>query len=104
MPLLGESPDAFLADRVLTPDEQRVILMEHSGIGMAFGRAGLGHDVRLACHGMDKNDNDFVIGLLGPELYPLSCIVQRMRKTKQTSQHLERLGPFWVGKAVWQSK
>ena len=88
----------------LTPDEQRVILMEHSGIGMAFGRAGLGHDVRLACHGLDKFDNDFVIGLLGPELYPLSCIVQRMRKTKQTSQHLERLGPFWIGKVAWQSK
>ena len=25
-----------------------------------------------------------------------------MRKTKQTSLHLERLGPFFVGKAVWQ--
>ena len=58
----------------------------------------------LACHGLDKFDNDFVIGLLGPELYPLSCIVQRMRKTKQTSQHLERLGPFWIGKVAWQSK
>ncbi len=88
----------------LTPDEQRVILMEHGGIGRAFGKEGLAHDVRLACHGMDKNDNDFVIGLIGPELYPLSCVVQRMRKTKQTSLHLERLGPFWVGKVAWQSK
>ena len=87
----------------LSADEQRVILMEHGGIGRAFGRAGLGHDVRLACYGLDKNDNDFVIGLLGPQLYPLSAIVQRMRKTRQTSLHLERLGPFFVGKAAWQS-
>jgi hypothetical protein len=88
----------------LTAQEQNVILAEHGGIGRAFGRAHLGYDVRLACHGLDKNDNDFVIGLVGPELTPLSMIVQRMRKTKQTSLHLERLGPFFVGKVVWQSK
>lgn len=87
----------------LTPQEQNVILAEHGGIGRSFGRAHLGYDIRLACHGLDKNDNDFVIALLGPELTPLSMIVQRMRKTKQTSLHLERLGPFFVGKVVWQS-
>jgi hypothetical protein len=86
----------------LPAQEQNVILQEHGGIGRAFGRAGLGHDIRLACHGLDKNDNDFVVGLVGPQLHPLSAIVQRMRKTKQTSLHLERLGPFWIGKAVWQ--
>lgn len=88
----------------LSVQEQNVILQEHGGIGRAFGRAGLGHDIRLACHGLDKNDSDFVIGLVGPHLMPLSSIVQRMRKTKQTSLHLERLGPFFVGKAVWQSR
>jgi chlorite dismutase len=88
----------------LSPQEQRTILMEHGGIGHAYGRAGLGTDIRLACHGLDKNDNDFVVALLGPELYPLSSIVQRMRKTKQTSLHLERLGPFFAGKAVWQQE
>jgi len=88
----------------LSTDEQRTILMEHGGIGRAFGRAGHGYDIRLACHGLDKHDNDFVVGLVGPELYPLSLIVQRMRKTKQTSLHLEKLGPFFVGKAVWQQE
>jgi len=88
----------------LSVDEQRVILMEHGGVGRAFGRSGYGYDIRLACHGLDKNDNDFVIGLVGAELYPLSSIVQRMRKTKQTSLYLEQLGPFFVGKVVWQSK
>jgi chlorite dismutase len=71
---------------------------------MAYGRAGLGHDLRLACHGLDKNDNDFIVGLIGPQLAPLSMIVQRMRKTKQTSLHLEKLGPFFIGKVIWQSE
>jgi chlorite dismutase len=87
----------------LSKREQDTILMEHGGIGMAFGRAGLGFDIRLACHGLDRDDSDFVVGLLGPELHPLSIIVQRMRKTKQTSLHLERLGPFFVGRVAWQS-
>jgi chlorite dismutase len=88
----------------LSADEQRTILMEHGGIGRAYGKAHLAYDIRLACFGLDKNDNDFVIGLLGHELYPLSAIVERMRKTRQTSQYLTKLGPFFVGKAIWQSK
>jgi chlorite dismutase len=87
----------------LSRKEQNAILMEHGGVGMAFGRAGLGYDIRLACHGLDRSDNDFVVGLLGPELHPLSIIVQRMRKTRQTSLHLERLGPFFVGRVAWQT-
>jgi Chlorite dismutase len=87
----------------LSRKEQNAILMEHGGVGASFGRAGLGYDIRLACHGLDKADNDFVVGLLGPELHPLSIIVQRMRKTRQTSLHLERLGPFFVGRVAWQS-
>lgn len=87
----------------LSAEEQRVILAEHGGVGRSYGRAGLGTDIRLACHGLDKNDNDFVVGLVGPDLYPLSSIVQRMRKTKQTALHLEQLGPFFVGKVVWQN-
>ena len=87
----------------LSRREQDTVLMEHGGVGMAFGRAGLGYDIRLACHGLDRDDNDFVVGLLGPELHPLSIIVQRMRKTKQTSLHLERLGPFFVGRVAYQS-
>jgi chlorite dismutase len=88
----------------LSRKEQNAILMEHGGVGMSFGRAGLGYDIRLACHGLDANDNDFVVGLLGPELHPLSVIVQRMRKTRQTSLHIERLGPFFVGRVAWQSR
>ena len=88
----------------LPAQEKRTILMEHGGIGRAFGKAGLGYDVRLACHGLDTHDNDFVVGLIGPELHPLSAVVERMRQTKQTSQYLEKLGPFFVGKVVWANR
>jgi chlorite dismutase len=83
-------------------DEQRTILAEHGAIGMTFGAADFAHDVRLACHGLDRDDNDFVIGLIGKDLFPLSAVVQAMRKTQQTSLYLDRLGPFFVGRTVWQ--
>ena len=83
----------------LPAEEQRVILAEHGTIGMSFGAGDYAHDIRLACHGLDKDDNDFVVGLIGKELYPLSALVQTMRKTQQTSLYLERLGPFFVGRA-----
>ncbi len=86
----------------LPPQQQRVILAEHGAIGMSFGAADYAHDVRLACHGLDRDDNDFVIGLIGKDLFPLSAVVQAMRKTQQTALYLDRLGPFFVGRAVWQ--
>lgn len=87
----------------LAPEQQRDILAEHGTIGRAFGEADFAHDIRLACHGLDAHDNDFVVGLTGKSLHPLSAIVQTMRRTKQTSLYLERLGPFFVGRAVWKA-
>ncbi|MEM0963232.1 MAG: chlorite dismutase family protein [Bacteroidota bacterium] len=84
-------------------EEQRKMLMEHGGIGKSFGRSDLAHDVRLAAHGLDPNDNDFVTGLVGRDLHPLSAVVQRMRSTRQTAEFIDNLGPFFVGRAVWQS-
>ena len=83
--------------------EQGAIVKEHAVLGHAYGAADLAHDIRLACHGLDQHDNDFVIGLVGRELHPLSHLVQTMRKTVQTSQYLQTLGPFFVGHALWQS-
>jgi chlorite dismutase len=87
----------------LPDQEQRTILAEHGAIGMAFGAGDYVHDIRLACHGLDRDDNDFVIGLIGKELFPLSDVIQAMRKTQQTALYLDRLGPFFVGRAIWQS-
>ncbi|MDX1562316.1 MAG: chlorite dismutase family protein, partial [Gammaproteobacteria bacterium] len=89
---------------VLPEDKQRSILGEHGTLAKRYGAGGHATDIRLACHGLDKDDNDFVIGLLGPNLHPLSAVVQEMRRTEQTSQYLDRLGPFFIGKVIWQSQ
>jgi chlorite dismutase len=81
----------------LEPLDQSHILREHAALGMAYGQAELAHDIRLACHGLDAGDNEFVIGLVGKELHPLSHLVQAMRKTRQTSMYIEKMGPFFVG-------
>ena len=84
-----------LSEKSRTADGQEISLdrrlfMQLQAFGKCYDTAAL------------KEDNDFVVALLGPELFPLSSIVQRMRKTKQTSSYLERLGPFFAGKAVWR--
>ena len=84
----------------LEPQEQSQMLREHAQIGMAYGAQELAHDVRLACYGLDVADNEFVIGLVGRDLHPLSHLIQAMRKTRQTSEFIERMGPFFVGYAL----
>jgi hypothetical protein len=81
----------------LEPQAASEILREHSVIGHAYGQQGLAHDIRLACHGLDAKDNEFVIGLVSAELHPLSHLVQTMRKTRQTSEYIAQMGPFFVG-------
>lgn len=83
--------------------EQGAILREHGTIGRRYGEADLAHDIRLACHGLDANDNEFLIGLVGARLHPLSHVVQAMRKTRQTAEFMDRMGPFFVGHAVWRN-
>ena len=79
--------------------EKGRILREHATIGRAYGAQDLAHDVRLACHGLDANDNEFVIGLMGANLHRLSHVVQAMRGTEQTSQYIQRMGPSFAGRA-----
>ncbi len=81
----------------LEPIDQSHILREHAALGIAYGHQELATDVRLACHGIDASDNEFVIGLVGKDLHPLSHLVQAMRKTRQTSEFIEKMGPFFVG-------
>jgi Chlorite dismutase len=88
----------------LSIKEQAGILREHAAIGRAYGEQGLATDIRLACHGLDAKDNEFVIGLVAKELHPLSHLVQRMRKTQQTSEYIQSMGPFFVGYVVWRRR
>lgn len=86
----------------LEPKEKGGIMREHGNIGKSYGEADLAHDIRLACHGLDANDNEFVIGLVGKDLHPLSHVVQAMRRTRQTSEFMHSMGPFFVGHAIWR--
>lgn len=81
--------------------EKGSVLREHATIGKRYGAANLAHDVRLACHGLDENDNEFIVGLIGEQLYPLSHVVQSMRGTRQTSEFITQMGPFFVGYRAW---
>ena len=83
--------------------EQGKIMMEHGMLGRRYGEAGYAADVRLECHGLDRDDNEFVIGLIGSELFPLSRLVKDMRATRQTSEFIQAMGPFFVGKAIFQA-
>jgi hypothetical protein len=87
----------------LEPIDQSHILREHAALGIAYGQQDLASDVRLACHGIDAGDNEFVIGLVGKDLHPLSHLVQAMRKTRQTSEFIEKMGPFFVGCVLGRS-
>ena len=86
----------------LDPSERGRILGEHAMLGRSYAAGGYASDIRLACFGLDTNDNEFVIGLVGKELYPLSRLIQDMRKTEQTTKYIESLGPFFVGKVLKQ--
>jgi chlorite dismutase len=80
--------------------ERGGVLKEHAEIGKAYGAADLAHDIRLACHGLDAKDNEFVIGLIGKDLHPLSHVVQAMRRTRQTAEFINQMGPFFVGHVI----
>ena len=96
---LRRKPEFYL----LSKPDQGKILAEHGMMGRAYAEAGYANDIRLACFGLDQHDNEFVIGLVGAELYPLSRLVQDMRKTQQTAKYIDSLGPFFVGQVCWQS-
>jgi chlorite dismutase len=83
----------------LSPEDHGAILREHAQIGFAYGQASLAHDIRLACHALDADDNEFLVGLVSDKLHPLSHLVQTMRKTRQTSEFIQKMGPFFVGYA-----
>ncbi len=81
----------------LSKDEQKPILMEHARLGMSYGAADLAHDIRLACHGLDARDNEFVLGLVARQLHTISRLIQDMRGTQQTARYMKTMGPFFVG-------
>ena len=95
---LRRSPEFYRLER----RERGRILGEHALLGRGYAAGGYASDIRLACFGLDTNDNEFVIGVVGPDLHPLSRLIQDMRQTEQTTKYIESLGPFFVGKVQKQ--
>lgn len=93
----------FGAFNRLPRGEQAKIMGEHATIGRGYGEAGHAVDIRLECHGLDRDDNEFVLGILGPDLYPLSKLIKDMRSTRQTSEFIQAMGPFFVGRVIYQA-
>jgi chlorite dismutase len=87
----------------LSQEEQGKMMLEHATIGRAYGEAGYAFDIRLECHGLDRDDNEFVLGLVSSQLHALSKLVKEMRRTRQTSEFMEKMGPFFLGRALWQA-
>lgn len=87
---------------LLSKEEQGKLLFEHAMMAKPYGDIDAAADVRLACYGIDAGDNEFVLGLIGPALYPLSHLVQEMRKSQQTARYIQSLGPFFVGHVFWR--
>ena len=78
------------------------VYQDHARVGSDYAEAGLVRDIHLRCVGLDENDNDLLVGLIGRDLRPLSQLVQSMRVTRHTSEFVTRMGPFFVGRAVWR--
>ena len=90
---ISESVEAAIAGRRDPWERLEAACVAH--LESLLGAGDYAHDIRLACHGLDKDDNDFVVGLIGKDLYPLSAIVQTMRKTQAefVAALLSSLGP-----------
>jgi hypothetical protein len=82
----------------LTPQSRAILKNMRWGPHVRGGRSGA--RCPAGRHGLDTHDNDFVIGLVGRDLHPLSHLVQTMRRTAQTSEFIQTLGPFFIGGSV----
>lgn len=87
----------------LSAAEEAALGREPTMINHRFGDAGYAGDIRLASYGFDQADNESVHGLVGPRLDWLSKLVEEFRGTAMASRYLQKVGPFFVGRAIWQS-
>ena len=88
---------------LMAEKDRGAIIKEQQDLVKNYGAADLVHHVRLACHGMDAEDNDTVVGLAASSLHPISHLVQAMRGTKGASSYTLKMGPFFVGRKIWQN-
>jgi chlorite dismutase len=76
---------------------------EHGAIAKSFIDEDKVAYVRLSCHGLDPEDNDHIFGLTAGSLADISLLQEAMRGTSQVSTYVDKMGPVFVGRKVWQN-
>jgi len=76
---------------------------EHGKVAKKFTSADKVSYVRLSCHGIDPEDNDHIFGLTAASLTDISLLQEAMRGTSQIANYVEKMGPVFVGRKVWQN-
>lgn len=89
---------------MLPRDEQARVLSDLGRIERNYAQSGYANEIRLASDGLDRNNNEFCIGLVGPDLYPLSRFMQEFRKSEFAVRFIDSMGPIFTGRACWHSK
>lgn len=92
-PMRGTASLSDLDEKLQGPVFDRIV--DTAGVDPAgFGRA------LLKSHGLDQHANEFVQGLLGPDLHQLSTVVEATRRSPLHSEYVAASGPFFVGRAI----
>lgn len=76
---------------------------EHGGVAKEFIDGGRVSYVRLSCHGIDPEDNDHIFGLTSESLADISLLQEAMRGTRQIATYVDKMGPIFVGRKIWQN-
>jgi hypothetical protein len=76
---------------------------EHGAVAKEFVDSDKVSYVRLSCNGLDPEDNDHIFGLTAGSLEDISLLQEAMRGTSQIANYVDKIGPVFVGRKVWQN-
>ncbi len=76
---------------------------EHGAVAKKFIDNDKVSYVRLSCNGLDPEDNDHIFGLTATSLEDISLLQEAMRGTSQIANYVDKIGPVFVGRKVWQN-
>ena len=82
---------------------QAKVLEEAGGVAKSSIDEGKVSYVRLACQGIDPEDNDHIFALTAANLLDINELQAAMRGTALLTTHLQKMGPVFVGRKIWQN-
>jgi len=87
----------------LDAGSQQSVHDEHIEAAKSFIAEGRVSYARLACHGLDPEDNDYISYMAAADLGDISSLAEAIRGTAQVSTHTDKMGPVFVGRKIWQN-